>query len=348
MSREESITNILDYAQEIVAEAELKELLESKERPRAYIGFEPSGYLHVGSFFITSRMINLLLDAGFEVTILLADWHAYINDKLGGKLERIRDCGKYMQDAFSFGADNRGGLSFVYASELIGDNEYWADLIRNAKSLTLSRLKRAMTIMGRSEDEAEMDSSKLIYPLMQVTDIFRLRVDLAYAGMDQRRAHMLAREVAEARGLKKPIALHTPILSSLKGASRMDSVSKMSKSDPDSAIFIHDSREDVARKIAGAFCPREDVANPVLDICRYIIFPYVGKLEVRRESKYGGDVDYDSYTHLKEDYVSGRLHPKDMKSSTAQALWKVLEPLHAHYSDNPSLLKLVNISEITR
>ena len=237
MNREQKITDILDYAQEIVAEAELRELLDSEERPKAYIGFEPSGYLHVGSFFITSRMINLLLDSGFEVTILLADWHAYINDKLGGKLDRIRNCGKYMQDAFSLGAGDRKSLSFVYASELIGDNEYWADLIRNAKSLTLSRLKRAMTIMGRSEDEAEMDSSKLIYPLMQVTDIFRLRVDVAYAGMDQRRAHMLAREVAEARGLKKPIALHTPILSSLKGASRMDPVSKMSKSDPDSTRY---------------------------------------------------------------------------------------------------------------
>ena len=348
MNAEEKLSGIQEYAQEIIAAAELRELLEGKERPKAYIGFEPSGYLHVGSFFITSRMVNLLLDAGFEVTILLADWHAYINDKLGGRLESIRNCGKYMQDAFAFGAGGRKGLSFVFASELVGREDYWAELLRNAKSLTLSRLKRAMTIMGRNEDEAELDSSKLIYPLMQVTDIFRLGVDVAYAGMDQRRAHMLAREVAEARSLKKPVAIHTPVLSSLKGTSRMDPASKMSKSNPDSAIFIHDSREDVERKIAGAYCPPEDEANPVLDICRYIVFPYLGKLDVRREEKYGGNVGYGSYTHLKDDYVGRRLHPKDLKSSTAEALWKLLEPLHTHYADNPSLLKLVSLSEITR
>ncbi len=162
MNAEEKLSGIQEYAQEIIAAAELRELLEGKERPKAYIGFEPSGYLHVGSFFITSRMVNLLLDAGFEVTILLADWHAYINDKLGGRLESIRNCGKYMQDAFAFGAGGRKGLSFVFASELVGREDYWAELLRNAKSLTLSRLKRAMTIMGRNEDEAELDSSKLI------------------------------------------------------------------------------------------------------------------------------------------------------------------------------------------
>ncbi len=348
MTAAERIHDILDYAQEIVTETELTELLNGERKPKAYIGFEPSGYLHVGSFFITSRMINLLLDAGFDVTVLLADWHAFINDKLGGKLESIKNCGKYMQDAFSFGAGDRQGLSFVFASELIGDSDYWADLIRNAKSITLSRLKRAMTIMGRGEDEAELDSSKLIYPLMQVTDIFRLQADVAYAGMDQRRAHMLAREVAEDRGLKKPVALHTPILSSLKGASRMDPLSKMSKSNPDSAIFMHDAQDDVVRKLSGAFCPPDDGANPVLDICRYIIFPYTGRLDVKRESKYGGDVGYDSYVRLREEYIAGKLHPKDLKSSAAEALWNLMEPIHAHYASTPSLLQLVNISEITR
>ncbi len=348
MEKDDRMKNIIDYAKEIVTETELKELINSNTRPRAYIGFEPSGYLHIGSFFITSRMVNLLLDAGFEVTILLADWHAYINDKLGGKLESIRNCGKYMEDAFSFATDHRKELSFVFASELIGVDDYWAELIRNAKSLTLSRLKRAMTILGRNEDEAELDSSKLIYPLMQVTDIFRLRADVAYAGMDQRRAHMLAREVAEERHLKKPIAIHTPVLSSLKGISRMDPVSKMSKSNPDTAIFIHDSHSEIVRKISGAYCPRDDQANPILDICRYIVFPYLGKLDVKREDRYGGNLCFMSFDQLKEEYVHERLHPKDLKSSTAESLWQIMEPLYAHYADNPELLELVKVSEITR
>lgn len=33
----------------------------------------------------------------------------------------------------------------------------------------------------------------------------------------------------------------------------------MSKSDPDSAIFMEDTREDIARKINKAYCPPREV-----------------------------------------------------------------------------------------
>jgi len=40
---------------------------------------------------------------------------------------------------------------------------------------------------------------------------------------------------------------------------------KMSKSDPDSAIFMEDTEDDVRRKITKAFCaPKEVEGNPVL------------------------------------------------------------------------------------
>lgn len=49
---------------------------------------------------------------------------------------------------------------------------------------------------------------------------------------------------------------------------------KMSKSSPDSCIYIHDSEEEIKRKIKKAFCPEKVVnGNPIIDICKYIIFP---------------------------------------------------------------------------
>jgi tyrosyl-tRNA synthetase len=349
MSKDERIDKILEYAQEVVTEGEFRSLFERSEHPSAYIGFEPSGFLHIGNFLITSRMVNLFIDAGFHVKILLADWHAFINDKFGGNIESIRACGRYMEDAFRFSSDRRQGLDFVYATDVIGSSAYWTELIKNAKSVTLSRLKRALTIMGRSEDEAEMDSSKMLYPLMQVTDIFMLGVDVAYAGMDQRKAHMLAREVAESRKLKKPVAVHTPILSSLKGVNRMDSaLSKMSKSDPSGSIFLHDGEQEVHAKIKSAYCPVEEASNPILDICRFIIFPYSGSMHVGRQEKYGGNLDFTDYASLREAYLSGKLHPLDLKSATAAALWRIMEPFHRHYLENPSELETVRKLKITR
>lgn len=349
MNAAERLELVARFSQEIVTRGELQLLLETNDHPRAYIGFEPSGFLHLGSLLIPSLTINAMLDAGFSVTILLADWHAFINDKLGGALQSIRRCGDYMADAFSFMAGGRSGLEFRFASGMVSEGDYWTDLIRNAKHATLQRLKRAMTIMGRNEDEAELDASKLLYPLMQVTDIFRLNVDVAYAGMDQRRAHMLAREVAEASGRRKPIALHTPLLSGLKSTSRMDAgVSKMSKSDPGSAIYVHDNLQTIRSKMKGAFCPKETGGNPVLDICRYIIFPYTGSLSVERSQKYGGDAMFDSFDALLDAYSSGKLHPMDLKTAVADGVWKITEPLCRHYEEDESLLEWIKGTAITR
>lgn len=349
MNAPEKTEDIVGQAEEVVTKDELLHLIESKDKPTAYIGFEPSGLLHIGSLLIPSRMVNSLLDAGFRVTILLADWHAYINDKLGGSIEKIKACGEYMADAFAFMSDGRKGLEFKFASDLISESDYWTELIRNAKCATLQRLKRAMTIMGRNENEAELDSSKLLYPLMQVTDIFRLGVDVAYAGMDQRRAHMLAREVAESSGRRKPIAIHTPLLSGLKSTSRMDPASsKMSKSDPGSAVYIHDDEGTIEAKLKGAFCPRGLEGNPVLDICRYILFPYNGSVDIRRGEKYGGDISFVNFEEMTLAYSAGKLHPMDLKSGTASGLWAITKRIHDHYQKDPSLLNWMEGTEITR
>jgi len=108
-----------------------------------------------------------------------------------------------------------GKIHFVDAEELVSDKEYWSILLKSAKKTTLARVKRALTIMGRTADEAETDFSKLIYPLMQVSDIFYLDLDIALGGLDQRKAHMLARDIAEKIGRKKVVVIHTPIVSGL-------------------------------------------------------------------------------------------------------------------------------------
>ncbi len=319
---------------EIVTPEELRNVLE-KDKPRAYIGFEPSGMVHLGWKICTNK-IKDFISCDFEFIVLLADWHAYINDKLGGDIEKIKLCGKYMEDCFAaMGVTN---VRFIYASDYISDPSYWELVLKTSKSTSVARVKRAMDIMGRKEDEAEKDLSKLFYPAMQVADIFYLDVDVAYGGLDQRHAHMLARDVSKKLGRKPPVALHTPLLTGLQAGGRMNPIeAKMSKSKPDSMISIHDKPEDVKRKIKKAYCPEKQIdGNPILEICRYVIFPELNgePFRVERPEKFGGNLEFNSYEELEKAFIED-LHPLDLKNATAEYVNSILEPIHDYFEKHP-------------
>lgn len=216
-------------------------------------------------------------------------------------------------------------LKVVYAEDLVENIDYWSLVVKVAKNTSLARMKRALTIMGRRSEEAELDTSKLIYPAMQVSDIFFQDLDIALGGTDQRKAHMLARDVAEKLQRKKVIAIHTPLLVGLQGGQRMNTEGleeddylatiKMSKSKPETAIFIHDSPELVESKLKNSYCPKGVVNdNPVLQINKYIIFGEQGvTLKIERDTKYGGDIEIKSYEELERIFIEGKLHPLDLK-----------------------------------
>ncbi len=344
-----TLDRLIHGTQEIVTQEELKAVMEEKEKPTAYIGIEPSGLVHIGSIICFDKVKDLL-SCGFTVTVLLADWHAYLNDKLGGDIENIRACGEYLKDCFfAFGMESEN-LKFVYATDLLDTIEYWEKVLRISKKSSLSRIKRTLTIMGRKEDEVDMDASMLIYPAMQVADIFQLDVDVAFGGMDQRKAHMLARDVSEKLGWKKVVAMHTPLLSGLSGGGRMDPIeAKMSKSNPENSIFIHDTQEDIMRKIKKAYCPQGEIeGNPVLEICRYIIFKRIENMTISRPEKFGGNIEIRSYDELEDIFGSKNLHPQDLKNACADHLNEVLEPVREYFESHPDNYEKVRVIDVTR
>ena len=338
----DKLERITSNAEEIVTTDELKEVLK-KDKLKGYIGFEPSGTVHIGWKICTNK-IKDFLDCGFEFYILLADWHAYINDKLEGDIEKIKLCGKYMEDCFEAMGVSRDKVKFVYASDYVGDSKYWELVLRVAKSISVARVKRAMDIMGRSFDEAEKDLSKLFYPTMQVSDIFHLDIDVAYGGMDQRHAHMLARDVSKKLGKKSPIAIHTPLLTGLQAGGRMNPIEmKMSKSKPDSMISIHDSPDSVKQKIRKAYCPEKQVqGNPILELCKFVVFPDLKEKPflIKRPEKFGGNIEFSTYQDL-EDAFSKDLHPQDLKMATAEYINRIIEPIHAYFEKNPDTFEKI-------
>ncbi len=317
--------------------------------------------MHIGMGLVCGNKIRDMVDAGFHFIIFLADWHSWINNKLGGKMENIRICGEYFKDCFTALGLPSEKVEYLWASDIAKEIEYWEKVVRIAKSASLRRTWRALPIMGREMDLSDMETAWVFYPCMQAADIFHMKLDVVCAGIDQRKAHMLARDTAEKLNWKKPICVHTPLIMGLQGpvweerrydedrALNLAISSKMSKSKPGSCIFVHDNPEDIRRKVRNAYCPPKNIEeNPVLQLAQHTVFPRVDRLEIKRPEKYGGTVVYESYAELEKDYVEGRIHPLDLKNGVADALIEILAPVREYFKRKPDNLNKMLKIEVTR
>ena len=314
--------------EEIVKQEELVKLFETNQSPNHYIGLEISGFLHLGSLISTGFKINDFIKAGVNCTVFLADWHTVINDKLGGDWDTISKVSKYYADAFKLVCP---GVNIKLGSELYDSKkQYWSEVVGFAKHMSLARTMRTLTIMGRGQDEEKIDLAKLLYPPMQAVDIHSLDVDIAHAGMDQRKIHMLAREVFPKIGWKVPIAVHHKLLPGLsKPIDPKDKqLGKMSKSDPDSGIFIHNTDDEIKSKISKSWCEEGIIQNnPLLEISKHVIFHEYCEFNVERPEKYGGNISYTSYEELESSFIDKKLHPADLKQTVGKYLTKIISPI---------------------
>ncbi len=309
---------------------------------RCYVGFEPSGKAHIG-WKVLSLQLKRMLEADANVLIFLADWHAWVNDKFGGNMEDIQQTAVYMEETFRAllgypeEGDGPGQLRFYWASQLMDSGDYWARVLRCSKGATLPMVRKTFTIMGRDEASSDHDLSKFYYPAMQAADIFELNIDVAIGGMDQRKAHMFMRDMASKWNWNKATCLHTPILSSLKASGvRMDSFDhKMSKSDPNGALLLHDTLEQVQKKMKKAYLDPEDEHSPVYELAEHVVLPEFGHIQVTPNPKFGEPSTWDDLDVFKAAVMDGTLHPFDAKMGVAAGVAAGLSSIAEHFAANP-------------
>ncbi len=358
MDVNERLNLIKQVGEEIITEQELKELLETKKHPVAYDGFEPSGQMHIAQGILRAINVNKMMNAGISFKMLVADWFAWMNNKLGGDMEKIRTTGDYFIEMWKACGMEVEGINFVWSKDLIRQEGHWKTTIDIARNSTVQRILRTSQIMGRKSTDT-LSAAQIIYPCMQAADIFHLKCDITQLGMDQRKVNILAREIGPKIGFWKPVIVsHHMILGLLEPKSSSKDPDdrlldlKMSKSKPDSAIFMTDSEEDVKRKISKAYCPEKTVKeNPILEYCKYIIFEKVKSLHIKRPEKFGGDLNVESYSELESLYGSGKLHPADLKAAVESEINSFLEPVRKHFATNAKARQLaeqVKSFEVTR
>jgi tyrosyl-tRNA synthetase len=343
MDVEEKISLLKSFAAEIVTEEELREVFETKEHPNAYDGFEPSGIAGIHFGLMRSKNIKKMLGAGVHFKLYLADYFAFINNKLGGDMEHIRTAGRYFVEVWKAAGVDTSKVEVIWNRDLMQDFSYWERFLKIGKITSLDRVRRAITIMGRKEGEA-LSSAQIFYPIMQATDVFQMDIDICQLGIDQRKANILAREAAQRYGWKVPVIVSHPLLLGLKGApddikGKSEDVLidyKMSKSDPSSSITVHDSFEQIKKKINGAYCPEKvSEGNPIFDyLDKIIIDDKDSTIRIERPEKFGGTFEAKNFDELVRSYRAGQIHPADMKAFVAEELEKRVRPIREHFEKN--------------
>lgn len=346
MTVEKRLGLIKSVGEEIVTEEEMVNLLDNQKTFTTYDGFEPSGRVHIAQGILRAINVNKMIDAGARFNMLVADWHGWANNKLGGNLKNIQTTGKYLIEIWKLTGMNLKHVNFVWASDFANNSEYWKYVMQIARSSTLKRILRTAQIMGRSESET-LQASQILYPCMQCADIFWQNIDVTQLGMDQRKVNMLAREVGPKLFNRKPVVVSHHMLLGLSAPKNsytnieekiMDL--KMSKSNPEAAIFMTDTEKQIQQKIRKAYCPEGVENNPVLEYAHYFIFEKMNSFKIERPSKFGGDVDFQQYSDLCEAYLKKEVHPADLKNGVAKSINDLVDPVRKEFESNSKLREL--------
>jgi tyrosyl-tRNA synthetase len=310
MDIDAAIENISKDTAEIIELDELKELLKRDEKV-AYVGFEPSGKIHLGHA-LTIKKMKALQDAGFKIKIFIANLHAYLNGK--GTLQELNEIADYNIKCFK-----ALGLSedtdFILGSDRMS-KEYMVRVFQAATQITIQRAQRSMAQVSRDETH---NVAEALYPVMQALDIDDLNVNVAVGGMEQRKIHMLAREVLPKLDMEAPVCIHIPLIHGTDGSDKMSS----SKGN---FIAIDDSPKEIKNKVNKSFCPigvTDD--NPVIEMAHYYIFDTNEKMLIERPEKFGGNLELTE-EELLDVYAKEELHPMDLKNTVSKYLIEKFAP----------------------
>lgn len=305
---------------EIINENILVSLLKKRKSPAIYCGYETSGDIHLGHLVSMTKLLDFQ-KAGMDVVVFFADWHTYLNTK--GDWKFIEQQLKRWEKGFrAFGLKAK----FVKGSKIERNNPYVDDVFKLALKNTLKRGLRSMQEVARDFENAKI--SQVIYPLMQIADFKYLKIDGALGGIEQRKIHMLAVESLKDIEYKTPFIIHHELIPSLKGPEH----GKMSSSVKESMISITDSDDEIKKKIKSAYCPEgKTEENPVLSISKLIIFPKFGKMQIKRDKNFGGNLVFENYGDLERAYSSKELHPLDLKNAVADELERIISPIRKKF-----------------
>lgn len=341
MDAQQKYDLITKNLQEILNGQIIKDVLAKNERPlRIYWGTAPTGKPHCG-YFVPMIKLAHFLKAGCEVSVLIADLHAYL-DNMKAPLEVVEYRAKYYEAVVKTILTSINvpieKLKFVIGRDYQLTPEYVLDLFKLSNKVSQNDAKRAGADVVKQVVNPLL--SGLIYPLMQALDEQYLDVDAQFGGVDQRKIFVLAEENLPGIGYKKRGHLMNKMVPGLGQGG------KMSASDPNSKIDVVEDPKVVKKKIGAAFCePKVVTDNGLIAFLENIIQPIqelksgkdgIFEFHIDRPEKYGGPITYTSLDQLKSDYEADTLKPVDLKAGVTERINELLAPIRAAFDSDPA------------
>ncbi|MDG6995353.1 MAG: tyrosine--tRNA ligase [Nitrososphaerota archaeon] len=309
MNAHEIIADLKRQQVEILTEERLLKVIAEVPKPTTYIGFEPSGVLHIGHLSSSIPVIKLAKH-GFRAIILLADLHALANDK--GEMREIQDFATYDRKVFEKIATRLGaGGKFEYKlGTQFEDQSYFIQLLRLAKLVNFTEAEKSMDEISRAT-MTRMTSS-VIYPLMQALDIGVLGVHVAVGGFAQRKVHVLAIENLKKLGYVTPIAIHSGAVIGTDGKELMSKTRG-------NTINMDETQDSLEAKIKKTYCAPGDIeVNPILSWYKTLLFPLI-------ESPVAfGEKTASDYVELEELWAKREITPQQFKAAAVRDLANLL------------------------
>ncbi|XP_037085830.1 tyrosine--tRNA ligase, cytoplasmic-like [Pollicipes pollicipes] len=332
---EEKLHLITRNLQEVLGDDRMKAVMKERDL-KIYWGTATTGKPHL-AYFVPMSKIADFLKAGCEVTILLADLHAYLDnmkapwDLLALRTEYYERVIKAMLKAIGVPLEK---LKFIKGTDYQLSKEFTLDVYRLTSMVTEHDAKKAGAEVVKQVEHPLL--SGLLYPGLQALDEEYLHCDTQFGGIDQRKIFTFAEKYLPQLGYKKRSHLMNPMVPGLTGG-------KMSSSEEDSKIDLLDSAPAVKKKLKKAFCEPGNIAdNGVLSFCKHVIFPLLGseKFTIERAPENGGNVDYSDFNGLEAAFAEQQIHPGDLKATVERHLNRLMEPIRQEF-ESPELKKLV-------
>lgn len=344
---------IISNLQEILLdESIIKKIMQSRPL-KVYWGTACTSSPSI-AYIIPMLKIKNLVDAGCEVTILLADLHAIL-DNLKSTFEQVQYRAKYYRilllELLKSLDINISNIKFVLGSDFQLSKEYTLDMYKAHSLITVNQATHAGAEVVKQSDNPKMTG--LMYPTLQALDEQYLGVDLQLSGIDQRKIVVHAINLMPKLGYKKRGYLMTSMITGLRFAKKEEKkdntqLDKMSSSDKDTKIDLLDTKNQLKAKINKVYCLTGDIDdNTLLILLEKIIFPVlqIKKLDfvINRPEKYGGVIRFSNINEVNDNFKNEKLFPGDLKLGIIDNLDLILDPIRKAF-DNNEMKQLVKLA----
>lgn len=225
-------------------------MVRQKQIGRIITGIRPTAQaLQIGNYFGAIKDIVELQNKGYRPYIFVADIHALTTHSPKVIEESRRNL---VYDFLASGIDPKL-CTFYYQSSI------WTEISKLelflSKLISVSELVRVPALKDKVKNPYHASGLLLRYPVIMAADILIQKANAVPVGEDQvahlEVAQRLARKINKEYGVDLFPIPQPYRVDSLKIAS-LDGVGKMSKSNPNGAIFLTDSADTVRNKVAKA------------------------------------------------------------------------------------------------